>query len=97
MVAIVKVVRFGLDRAGHGNSGPHDNIAIGGELDHFHRVFRSLGGTKDAADNALMVENSAFGHSSHPPLKNVERTGTNRNCLKILYQIATSGAIGKCG
>jgi len=44
---------------------PHDNIAVGGKLDCFHRIFRSLSGTKDAADNALMMEHSAFGHGDH--------------------------------
>jgi len=70
MVAIVEIVRFGFgfgfSYTGHRNSGPHDNAAVGGKLDRFHRVFRSRSRSEDATDNALMMEHFAFGHSSHP-------------------------------
>jgi hypothetical protein len=95
IVAIVKVVRFGFGYAGRGNSRPHDDVAIGGKLDRFHRVFRSRSRSEDATDNALMMEHFAFA----PPLKSVELTGTrgtHRNCLKMLYHIIADGATGKC-
>jgi hypothetical protein len=72
IVAIVEVVRFGFDYAGHGNSGPHGDGAVGRKLDCVNWEFRSLSGAEDAADNTLMMENFAFGHSRHPPLKIVE-------------------------
>jgi len=55
---------------------PHDDGAIGGELDFFHGIFRSRSCSEYAANNALMMEHFAFRHGSPTPLKTRERAET---------------------
>jgi hypothetical protein len=74
-------------------AGPHDDVAIDGELDRFHRIFRGLGSPKkrdpqpaDGGEPCLWAWQSDL----------TKNRGTNRNALKILYHIAASGAAEKC-
>jgi hypothetical protein len=78
IVAIVEIVRFcfGWITAGRGSPGLHDDGPISAELDLLNREMCGLGGTKDATDNTLMVQNFAFRHGSPTPLKTRERAET---------------------